>query len=702
MEVRDSGKYVNNDYITFFTRRPSPIGMRLRDALGDYQRSTDHPRQFPGERRTVTGLFAGDEGRLVHVNTDGTLRDFGYPLSWLSGLARARLGVGIDGEVTWFSDGEQAYHGETTTVVTDHEVGDHRLTQYDWTVDGTHLTHVAWPDAPDGATLVAQATFAPDGRDDRVGHLRHEDVVEVFHAREHDYLASATGFDDVEGRVERLDNALAGGRASRPDGRYEESKLSGTVRVAAPVVEGRATLASRVTAEPDRATELASIREQVAGITEESVRAAAHSVPDVPSTVPQGAVPGDQAAPARRSIVADLRVLSLLAAPGGLRIAGPDFDPFYTNSGGYGYTWFRDDSEIARFCLAADRRLGLGLDRWHARSARRYIETQLPDGTWPHRVWPVDGSLAPGWAHARLEAGDDVSYQADQTASVVAFLADYADAAPAELRPDIIETIEAALGGLDDSLAADGRPATCQNAWENMDGRFTHTAATFLGAYSACAVAGPLGEDVREHAREQATAVYEALDALWVPEEARYALRERPDGTIDARLDSATFALAGAHRAYDAAVGVDATRRDRLVEHVEGTIAGLARETAAISGLARFEGDEWRRRDQPRSKVWTVSTGWGAHACTELAALLTAHDDQRSERLATRGRTLLAALEPDGPLSVGGGYLPEQFFDDGTPDSATPLGWSHAIRLATTAVLLDDDLLSVEPAASDD
>ncbi|MDZ5813343.1 glucan 1,4-alpha-glucosidase, partial [Halorubrum sp. AD140] len=90
-------------------------------------------------------------------------------------------------------------------------------------------------------------------------------------------------------------------------------------------------------------------------------------------------------------------------------------------------------------------------------------------------------------------------------------------------------------------------------------------------------------------------------------------------------------------------------------------------------------------------KVWTVSTAWGANACAELAALLAAHDDPRAAQMTARARELLAHVSPDGTLCEPTTYLPEQFFDDGTPDSATPLGWPHAIRLATVA-LLDDEL----------
>jgi hypothetical protein len=666
--------------------------MGLRTALRDHHRHEGHARRFPGERRTTRGLFAGDAGRLVHVGPDGRRRDFGYPLSRLSGLAEARLGIAHDGDVRWLEDGAQRYHGDTTLVVTEHDIDDGGLTTYDLTVDGTHTTHVAWPDAPDDARLVGQFAFEPDGREDRVGQLDHGDAVELFHASEHDYLASATGLT-AEGRIDRLGDIAAGQDPDAPAGRYEETHLTGTVRVEAPFEAGTATVATLVTGDADRESDLERVRAAAARDAVDLRAAARDTAPAVAETT-------GGSLPVADCVAADLRVLSLLSAPSGRRVAGPDFDPFYAHSGGYGYTWFRDDAEISRFLLAADRRLDLGLDDWHARSARGYVESQLDDGTWPHRVWPADGGLAPGWAHARIEAGDDVAYQADQTASVVAFLAEYLPDAPADLCAPLVAALDAALDGLDASLAADGRPETCQNAWENMDGRFTHTAATFLHAYSAAAECPALAADRRAHAREQATRVYEGLDALWRGD--RYALRERPDGTTDDRLDSATFALAGAFRAYDAAVGVDAERLDRLVTHVATTVDGLDRETDALSGLFRFEGDDWRQRDQGREKVWTVSTGWGASACSELASLLAAHGDDRAAAAERRARELLAPLLPGGALCTAGDYLPEQFFDDGTPDSATPLGWPHAIRLATVAALAATDAPAVEAPANDD
>jgi len=80
----------------------------------------------------------------------------------------------------------------------------------------------------------------------------------------------------------------------------------------------------------------------------------------------------------------------------------------------------------------------------------------------------------------------------------------------------------------------------------------------------------------------------------------------------------------------------------------------------------------------------------GANACAELAVLLADRDDPRAAEMVERAGSC-SRTSAAGTLCEPTSYLPEQFFDDGTPDSATPLGWPHAIRLATVA-LLDDEL----------
>ncbi|WP_418282774.1 glycoside hydrolase family 15 protein [Halorubrum sp. DTA98] len=697
--------------------------MQLRDAIDDHKRYSGHETRFPGERRTVDGRFTGADGRLVHVDGGGRLRDFGYPLTGRSGLTRARFGLAVDGDVTWLDGVEtrQRYVGETTLVETVHETGVATVQRHDLTVGNAHVTHATVePNGDDGTdvgdlSMIVYAVFSPDGRENRVGQLRYDDAVEVYHVDEHDFLASATGFSALGGQLpmtvpELLDPEPLDLPRDRTGQRYGGERLSGEVIAEIPFEEGSAIVGSLLTdrSETTREEARARLDELFAELDDRDalVDAASDSLPTLPESVPEC-----------ETLTADLRVLSLLSADTGLRIAGPDFDPHYQHSGGYGYTWFRDDAEISTFLLDADERLGVGLDDWHARSARMYVETQRPDGSWPHRVWPRNGALAPGWANARIEDGPDVDYQADQTGSVISFLS-RARGAGVDV-DDLDETLVRALAGLDETLAEDGRPIVCQNAWEDMAGRFTHTTATFIEAYSDLARHGsgldaegvsPDGSDIDEpatHAAIRAREVYDALDDLWVGDRGCYALRETAEGHLDDRLDSATLSLPAAHRSFDALAraageeGVDGDRLDRLVSHVETVVDGLAHESDEIAGLIRYETDGWRQAGQASEKVWTVSTAWGANACAELAVLLADHEDPRADRLARRARDLLAHVSPDGSLCESTSYLPEQLFDDGTPDSATPLGWPHAIRLATVAILDDRDSLAADPVAID-
>ncbi|WP_254530857.1 glucan 1,4-alpha-glucosidase [Natrinema gelatinilyticum] len=674
--------------------------MELHGALNDYKRSQGNPRQFPGERRSTTGLFSGLDERLVHVALDGSIRDYSYPLSGLAGLDRSRFGLEIDGDVDWFDadESDQRYVENTAVVETRHTVGESTCVQYDVTIGRLHLTHFSLEDghADDDTSLHACFGFAPEGRAGRIGQLWHDDAVEVHHDTEHDFLAASTGLS-VTGQVpERFDELLAAEPADFPrsptDDRYEEARLSPIVMTELELAGSSpsATVATLLSDDGDRTDALERVR--AAAVDHESSDAILEAGREQARDrllVPDHGIEGG---------VSDLRALALLRAPTGARMAGPEFDPFYRYSGGYGYTWFRDDAEIAEFLLDADLRLDLGLEEWHEMSARFYGETQLSDGTWPHRVWPHNGELAPGWAHGRLEEAESEEYQADQSASVASYLATYlrhVDPADEQVR----KTLAAALDGLGDSLRADGLPGRVQNAWENMTGRFVHTAATFLEAYTAIARA-PVDEVLVVRARERARTIYAALDDLWVPERGVYAMRA-DGGDLDDRLDGSTLALATAHLEYAMLEEVDDERLDRLVSHVETTLDGLYRNPdGPIEGLTRFEGDPWRVREQDAEKIWTVTTAWGARAAIDLSELLAANGRDEAEAFHEHGRALLALVGPGGPLRRPGGYLSEQLFDDGTPDSATPLGWPHAIRLATASAL--EAPLSSSPADTGD
>ena len=656
--------------------------MGLRRSLDDYKRTKESAYIFPGERRTQLGRFAGSKYRLVHVSPTGSIRDFSYPLSGFHGIVSSRFGIRVDRATQWFDTprtSTQAYHENTSLVETTHHLDEFDVVQRDLTEGRAHTTAFEIQSGPvENAELIGFVEFTPEGQEGRIGQLVHDDVVEVYHNQEHDYIGFSTELVECTPQVlEQFGEILAEEPRSFPNfdasANYEESRLTGGVGFRSTFRKGEAAVVNVLSDidERSRSDCLTNVSERAQHDSDSSaLLATARRTTRFPNI-------------SDRLVMTDLAVLELLSAPTGGRIAGPDFDPYYQYSGGYGYTWFRDDGEIATFLLEADRILEFGAHETHRKSAQFYLQTQLPDGRWPHRVWPMNGRLAPGWANGHIE-GTETQYQADQTASVLVFLAEYltahGDSLPETTVDAIEDALQSGLAGLDTSLEEDGLPTVCENAWENMNGRFTHTAAKFMHAYSAVAAA-PCDASTRERATTQAQRVYNALNTTWSSERGVYGLR-LTDGKLDMRVDSTTFSLIDAHLAYVEIDEIDERRLRRLERHLETAFTRLWKETDDIRGLTRFEDDTWRRRTQEGEKVWSVSTGWGAYAAEKSIRLFSATDEFDSEMWADR---LFNEIDLEGSLCLPSGYLPEQFFDSGAPDGATPLGWSHAIRLATYA-----------------
>ena len=694
--------------------------MRLRTALNEYKR--DRSGRFPAESRTTDGAFSAHGDRLVYIGPDGSLRDYSSALSGLHGIDRSRLGIETATETLWFdefSTVRQHYYSETNVLETEYDADGFTVHQYDLTLGRAHLTHIELRGAiPPEAELTAFITFAPGGQESQVGRLIHGEagpndtnVVEVFHRVEHDYVTASTGITDVRGQIpERMEEILSDEAYEYPReaviNRFEDTHLSGDVVVNAPLEqEGRAAKTTLVTQLSnhqfvDRESALSDLRRCAEAHRDaDDIRKAGRerATVSVPDSAPNGTV-----------VREDLRALSLLKAPTGSHIAAPEFDPFFAHSGGYGFTWFRDEAEIGRNLLTADSLLDLDLQEELTETAEFFCRTQTEDGSWSHRVWALDGSLAPGWAHGRIEGGNN-EYQADQTALVITYLAELlrerGESLDEALETKIRRAIHDGVEVLDETLEDDGLPTECQNLWENMSGRFTHTAATYLTAYATVATA-PVDDGLREHTHEQAKTVFDGFDQLWSESREAYGIRLNNSGKLDDRIDSATFAVIDAMIAYDELDGVTLADEtlDRLSDHVQHLFDALYRDPdgSDVAGLARFEGDTWRSEGQHGEKIWSVATGWGATAATDLGVLLKSYNKQTAaEQCFEQAGTLYELLLPDGPLATEAGYLAEQVFDDGLIDSAAPLGWSHSLRLRATATLREQNALPLaRPAPS--
>ncbi|OYR43312.1 glycoside hydrolase family 15 protein [Halorubrum sp. Hd13] len=718
--------------------------MRLRTALTEHERRRGE--RYPAERPTTAGAFTGDDGRLVHVGPDGTVHDCSYSLSGVGGADRLRMGITAGRGVRWFDDlttTRQHYDEDTPLVETEYDAGRYTIHQFDLVVSDTHLTHIELRGAPPaGAELVAACAFSPDMVEGRVGNLVHEgagpddgSVVEVYHRSEHDFLTASTGLTAAHGqRLRTITELLGEGGAGFPHrgeiDQREDSRLTPDVVVRAPFERDgrteRVTLASRAVVDrqetretgddalaalsdgPDRRRRIEELsRIATAYPDADDLReAAAGRGPEVPEDVP------------RRDVIrSDLRALDLLTAESGARIAAPEFDPFYSTSGGYGYTWFRDEAETATALLTASEEVGLDADEELLATASFFCRTQDADGSWPHRVWADSGKVAPGWANARIEGANGTAGpndQLDQPASVVAFLARLRRTTdlPEEWRERIDATIADAVAFLRETTEDDGLPRRCQNCWENALGRFTHTGAAYLRAFAAVARA-PVDDETRVAAAAAADEAIAGLDDRWNPDTERFPQRASAESRDD-RADASTFALASATVEYaalreeradvdgavtDGSGAAVATADfeaflDRVERHVRNSIEALRRETADVEGIVRFTGDDWRTAEQGAAKVWSIATLWGATAAASLGGLVRERDGDADE-LFGAARDLYALCEPDGHFVNDAGLFAEQAFDDGDLDGATPIGWSHALRIEATVTLAKHGALPV-------
>ena len=719
--------------------------MRLRTAITEHGRRRG--QRYPAERPTTAGAFTGDDGRLVHVAPDGAVSDCSYALSGVGGADRLRVGIAAGGSVRWFDDlttTRQHYDDDTPLVETEYEAGRYTVHQFDLVSGDTHLTHIELRGAPPAdAEIVAVYSCSPNMVDGRIGNLVHHgagpdggSVVEVYHRSEHDFVTASTGLSSATGqRLQTVGELLGENGAGFPHrgeiDEREDSRLTPDLAVRAPFERDgrseRVTIASRAVVDrqetretgddaldavsdgPDRQRRIDEIaRIATAYRDADDLREAAEGRgPTVPRDVPRRGV-----------ITSDLRALDLLTAESGARIAAPEFDPFYAASGGYGYTWFRDEAETSMALLGASEELGLDTDEELLATASFFCRTQDADGSWPHRVWADSGKVAPGWANARIEGanGDESpNDQLDQPAAVVAFLARLrrTTSLPTEWSERIDETIAAAVEFLCETTMADGLPRRCQNCWENALGRFTHTGATYLRAFAAVARA-PVDERVRARAAAAADAALTGLDARWNPDIDRFPQRAS-EASRDDRADASTFALASAVTEYaalrddrangdapdtadDAALAVTDADFDRFVDrvttHVLESIGVLHRETGAVEGLVRFTGDDWRTAEQGTAKIWSIATLWGSTAAAELGGLLRSRSPDDESTSSTAASTLFAAArdlytlcEPDGPFVNESGLFAEQVFDDGDLDSAAPIAWAHALRIDATVTL---------------
>jgi len=368
----------------------------------------------------------------------------------------------------------------------------------------------------------------------------------------------------------------------------------------------------------------------------------------------------------RRSLL----VFSLMAdaVHGGL-IAAPEFDPHWTQCGGYGYCWGRDAGYITTAIdMAGYHDVGRKFYEWA-------MKAQDPDGSWDHRHY-MNGELAPSWG-----------YQADEPASIMwGMWQHYLITKDEAFLKQCWDSMKRGADHLLTTLEETSNfPRPSMDLWEERLAQHTYSSAAVAAALLAMADAAEhLGEsgDAQRY-RLAGLRVKEAVSTLFNAEKGSWYrgvnLQVQPH-EFEARRAAGdeVFTQADEHgyerfyAKYDTIVDASLLGLsypfelfDAEQEQVVAT-AQAVRELCTqpgVGGIRRYENDQYAG-----GNPWVLCTLW-------LALDANRRGDQQTVR---------EALDWVLQHQTSTGLLPEQVDKEhGGPGWVVPLTWSHAMFVLT-------------------
>lgn|GEM_PF-1008774 len=623
-------------------------------------RTTPKATAAPGSpierpRDDVANAVLGNGSLLVTVSRRGEVQQLTWPhLDHASQLGELRLGQ-LEGErIAWLDEPQltssQRFESDADILVTDL---DHEVV----------VTDVVDPRAPVLLRHVRGLTgrFAVYVRPELAGSARAGGAyVEpssgtlVFHRREH-VLAVAI---DAPARAAVADR--------HRDGSTAEELIGG--RLYGGIVHGVVDGAI-VTEHPAPTVTVAFAFATDRG---EAVRRAQAALRDGPGDIHRARQAADRAvldqvtSPLGGAEVAALDrrshlVFSCLSdrQTGGV-LAGPEVDPWFERSGGYGFVWPRDLAFILLALLASGRRdLALPALRW-------LVGAQGEDGLWLQRNW-TDGRLAPSWGTQLDETG------AVLVACEQAWQALGDERLDADLWPAMARGADALVATLDPDT---GLPAPSMDLWEERVGVHAFTAATSCAGLRAAALTAQRHDPDRAGSwREAAERVRAGIDEhLWSETHGRYlrsvdVAREdaagaptppcydlldhpgAPVGSVDPVDEVVDVSLLGLAYPF----GVVAADEPRMAATIDAVRTRLATRD---DGLLRYEGDTYIG-----GNPWVLARLWLGLTLRAPGADVPADGLDHALRSATSTS-----------------LLPEQVDEHtGAPVWVVPLTWSHAM-----------------------
>ncbi|PWK13364.1 glycoside hydrolase family 15 protein [Tumebacillus permanentifrigoris] len=367
----------------------------------------------------------------------------------------------------------------------------------------------------------------------------------------------------------------------------------------------------------------------------------------------------------RRSLL----VFSLMAdaVHGGL-IAAPEFDPFYTQCGGYGYCWGRDAGYITTAIdMAGYHDIGRKFYEWA-------MQAQDADGSWDHRHY-MNGDLAPAWG-----------YQADEPASILwGMWQHFLITGDEAFLQSCWSSMERGANHLLATLADNGMPRASMDLWEERFAQHTYSSAAVAASLFAVADAAhqlghaeqaaqyrTAGETIRGEVEklfnEHKQSWYRGINLYLSPEEFNVRKEaglgvhivqdehgyDRAVADYDTIVDASLLGMSYPFALFDA-------EHPSVVATAE-SVRELCTQKG-VGGIRRYEND-----------IYAGGNPW------VLCSLWLALDANRRGDAATVREVLEWVLDNQTQT----GLLPEQVDKNhGGPGWVVPLTWSHAMYVLT-------------------
>lgn len=353
-------------------------------------------------------------------------------------------------------------------------------------------------------------------------------------------------------------------------------------------------------------------------------------------------------------------------------IASVDSEMLQWGRDNYSYVWPRDGAFVAMALDMAN----------YSEVSRRFFEfcnsVISEDGFFFHKYRP-DKSLGSSW-HGWVghEGERQLPIQEDETALIlIALWKHYAKTKDIEFIESIYNSLIKKAGNfLLGFRGEDKLPYASYDIWEMKLGTHTFTVGTVYQALlSAADFASLLGKDYEEsHYRQAAEEVKVAASLLWNEETNFFhkSVTKKNDRVLhDETIDASSFYGAWAYKLFS----------EEQIEEAYKTYETKLSAMGNRGGIIRFVDDAYYRDDPGLTgNAWFITTLWKAQYLVSIA------------KTESDMRAVVEILQWVVSLATKSGMLSEQIHPvTGSPLSASPLAWSHAEYIKTVTLYLEKE-----------